>query len=167
MHSADFEEEPMSYLNDRTNAIDLLRTEHQQMRDLLTVVARTENLEQRLTALNQLSNAVCMHTELEQRLFCPSVVRHIRYAHLKRSSQEFDQFHKALDDIKTADTVEQDRVAFAENLLEKHIFDTEELLFLPIENKCSDVTYSLSQLSATMHAKKRELEKRFGIPKAS
>jgi len=157
----------MSYLNDRTNAIELLRTEHQQMRDLLRVVTATDDLEQRHTALNQLSNAVCMHTELEQRLFCPSVVRHIRYAHLQRSSEEFDQFHKALDDIKAMDDVGQEMVALAENLLEKHIFDTEELLFLPIENRCSDVTYSLSQLSARMHAKKRELEKRLGISKAS
>jgi len=157
----------MTYLNERTNAIEMLRAEHSQMCDLLKVIDNTEDAGQRMTAVQQLFNVVKMHTELEQRLFCPSVVRHIRYAHLKKSTADFNAFQMLLSDITSSQTMLPELVAHAEEQLEKHIFDTEELMFLPIENKCSDVDYSLSQLSARMHAKKHELEKQLGISKAS
>lgn len=157
----------MTYLNDRTNAIDLLRAEHEQMRNLLTVIDRTEDAEQQMLAVQELCNVVRMHTELEQRLFCPSVVHHIRYAHMKKSSQDFNAFQERLAAITSSRVMLPDLVAQAEEQLEKHIFDTEELMFMPIENQCSDVSYSLSHISARMHAKKRELEQKLGISKAS
>jgi Trp operon repressor len=145
----------------------MLRTEHAQMLDLLKVIDCTDDAQQRMIAVQELLQAVLMHSEIEQRLFCPSVVRHIRYADMTKSLDDFNAFQKLLADITSGQTTLPELVAHAEEQLEKHIFDSEELMFLPIENKCSDVTYSLSQLSARMHAKKRELEKQLGIAKAS
>lgn len=158
----------MSDLSDKQNAIEILRTEHEQMREMLRIIATEEDPEMKAQLLHELVSIVQVHSELEQKLFYPFVSRHIRYEHMKRPAAEFRAVEILLSQAESVDHEELNQLlAKVGDNLEKHIFDAEELLFMRIEQRCSDVTYSLSHLSAKMHARKKELTKKLGLQKAS
>lgn len=154
----------MSGLNEKQNAIEILRTEHEQMREMLTIIAATEEPELKRQLLHELVCIAKVHAELEIKYFYPFVSRHVRFEHMKRPAQEFQSVEKLLAELESA---APDQLALlltrVGERLEKHIFDTEELLFMRIEQRCSDVTYSLSHLSAKMISTRKALHRKLGI----
>ncbi len=156
----------MPDMTDKQNAIEILRAEHEQMREMFTIIAATEEPELKRKLLHELICIVKIHAELEQNYFYPFISRHVRYEHMKRPAQEFHSVEVLLSDVQgAADQEFAAMLAQVADCLEKHIFDAEELLFMKIEQRCSDVTYSLSQLSARMIAKKKELHRKLGTAK--
>jgi hemerythrin-like domain-containing protein len=156
----------MPEMTEKQNAIEILRTEHEQMREMLTIIAATDEADLKRQLLHELIGIVKVHAELEQKYFYPFISRHVRYEHMKRPAQEFHSVEILLTDVEcAADKEFAALLAKVADHLEKHIFDAEELLFMRIEQRCSDVTYSLSHLSARMIAKKKELHRKLGIEK--
>lgn len=148
----------MSGLAEKQNAIEILRTEHAQMRDMITIIGATEEPELKRQLLHELVCIAKVHAELEIKYFYPYVSRHVRYEHMKRPAEEFHSVEVLLAELEKADPSELGSLlARVGERLEKHIFDAEELLFMRIEQRCSDVSYSLSHLSAQMNSKKKEL----------
>ena len=148
----------MSGLAEKQNAIEILRTEHAQMRDMLTIIGATDEPDLKRQLLHELVCIAKVHAELEVKYFYPFVARHVRYEHMKRPAEEFHSVEVLLADLEAADPSELGvLLARVGERLEKHIFDAEELLFMRIEQRCSDVTYSLSPLSARMNSKKKEM----------
>jgi len=156
----------MPGLTDKQNAIEILRTEHEQMREMLTIIAATDEPELKRQLLHELVCIAKIHAELELKCFYPFVSRHVRYEHMKRPAEEFHSVEVSLSELENADPGELGMMlARVGERLEKHIFDAEELLFMRIEQRCSDVTYSLSQLSAQMISKKKEMHRQLEIAK--
>jgi hypothetical protein len=156
----------MPGLTEKQNAIEILRTEHQQMQEMLTIIASTEEPEMKRHLLHELICIAKVHAELELKYFYPFVSRHVRYEHMKRPAQEFHSVEVLLSELEHAEeSAIGELLARVGERLEKHIFDAEELLFIRIEQRCSDVTYSLSALSAKMILKKKELNRKLGIEK--
>ncbi len=148
----------MSGMTEKQNAIEILRTEHEQMREMITIIGATEEPELQRQLLHELVSIAKVHAELEINYFYPFASRHVRYEHMKRPAEEFHSVEVLLAELEKADPSElRAMLARVGERLEKHIFDAEELLFMRIEQRCSDVTYSLSHLSAKMHSKKKEL----------
>ncbi len=158
----------MTEMTEKQNAIEILRTEHEQMREMLTIIAATEEPELKRQLLHELICIVKVHATLEQKYFYPFISHHIRYEHMKRPAEEFHSVEVLLSEVEVADDQELSHLlARVADRLEKHIFDAEELLFMRIEQRCSDVTYSLSHLSARMISKKKDLQRKLGIERAS
>jgi hypothetical protein len=156
----------MPGLTEKQNAIEILRTEHEQMREMLTIIAATEEPELKRQLLHELICIAKVHAELELKYFYPFVSRHVRYEQMKRPAQEFHSVEVLLSEVEHAEErAIGELLARVGERLEKHIFDAEELLFMRIEQRCSDVTYSLSALSAKMILKKKELNRQLGIEK--
>lgn len=148
----------MSGLNEQQNAIEILRTEHEQMRDMIKVIESTDEQELKSKTLQELLNAAKIHAHLEERLFYPYIVEHIRLEHVLRPAEDFNSVEVLLSDIESARS-EGDKATLTKvaERLEKHIFDAEELLFLRIEQRCSDVSLTLADLSDKMLTTKKEL----------
>lgn len=158
----------MPGLNEKQNAIEILRTEHEQMREMLTIIAATDDAELKRQLLHELVCIAKVHAELEIKYFYPFVSKHVRYEHMRRPAQEFQSVEKLLAELESADSSQLgELLTRVGERLEKHIFDAEELLFMRIEQRCSDVTYSLSHLSAKMFSKRKELHRKLGIEQAS
>ncbi|HEY9732424.1 MAG TPA: hemerythrin domain-containing protein [Drouetiella sp.] len=156
----------MPGLNEKQNAIEILRTEHEQMREMLRILAATDEPELIRQLLHELNCVGKVHAELEVKFFYPFVSKHVRFEHMKRTAQEFQAVEKLLSELENADQSElRNLLVRVGERLEKHIFDAEELLFMRIEQRCSDVTYSLSQLSAKMISKRKELHRKLGLDK--
>ncbi|CAN5518595.1 hypothetical protein BH10CYA1_BH10CYA1_54370 [soil metagenome] len=148
----------MSGLTEKQNAIEILRTEHEQMREMIKIIGATDEPELQRQLLHELISVARIHAELEVNYFYPFVSRHVRTEHMRRPAEEFHSVEVLLAELEKTDPRELGvMLARIGDRLEKHIFDAEELLFMRIEQRCSDVTYSLSHLSAQMITKKKEL----------
>lgn len=154
----------MPGFNEKQNAIQILRTEHEQMREMLTIIAATDDPELKRQLLHELICIAAIHAELETKYFYPFVSQHIRHEHLRRTAHDFNSVERLLPELERIDQSEFGlHLTRVGDRLEKHIFDAEELLFMRIEQRCADVTYSLSHLSAKMLAKRKEMQRKFGI----
>jgi hypothetical protein len=148
----------MSGLTEKQNAIEILRTEHEQMREMIKIIGAADEPDLQRQLLHELISVAKVHAELEVNYFYPFVSRHVRYEHMKRPAEEFHSVEVLLAELEKADPSDLGvMLARIGERLEKHIFDAEELLFMRIEQRCSDVTYSLSHVSAQMITKKKEM----------
>ena len=92
----------MSGLTEKQNAIEILRTEHEQMREMLTIIAATDEPELKRQLLHELVCIAKIHAELELKCFYPFVSRHVRYEHMKRPAEEFHSVEVSLAELESA-----------------------------------------------------------------
>ncbi|AJO78692.1 MULTISPECIES: hemerythrin domain-containing protein [Pseudomonas] len=148
------------------NAIDLLISDHERVKTLLTQLSESteRGIKKRTELLNKLEIEVTVHTQLEEQILYPAFKKaggkeqQVMYYEAKEEHRTVDSL--VLPDLKNTDPSTPEfagRVKVVKELLEHHIEEEEREMFPQARKLLGKAT--LEQLGAEMEALKAEYKK--------
>ena len=144
---------------DPTNALELLRAQHDAIEDLFARVASADP-DDRPSRLHELADLIVAHTSLEQDVFYPAVVREATADLLLDAVEDHADIDQQLADLLDLDP---DSIAFRGYLtlladdVRRHARDREEGELFPRVAALFDDD-ELADLAAEMHARLEEMQ---------
>lgn len=146
------------------NALELLKEDHDKVRDLLNqLVNTTERAEKkRPELLAKIEKEVTVHSQIEEEIFYPAFKKASGKEN-ERMYYEAQEEHHAVNDLVMPDLKEADpggtqfsgRAKVVKELLEHHIDEEEEDMFEQARQTMSES--ELNELGELMMARKKEL----------
>lgn len=150
------------------NAIDMLREDHDKVRELLSELSNTTNraAKKRSDLLQKIKKEVLIHTQIEEEVFYPAF-RDSQAEESKKLFYEAKEEHRAVDelvlpDIESTETATDEfagRVKVLKDMIEHHAEEEEKEIFPKAKKALSKE--ELEQLGERMAERKQELEKQF------
>lgn len=151
-----------------TNAIDLLREDHDKVRDLLSQLASTTNraAKKRSDLLQKIKKELMIHTQIEEEIFYPAF-RDSKAEESKKLYHEAKEEHCAVEELVLPDVESTEpasdefagRVKVLKDMIEHHAEEGENELFPKAKKALSKE--ELEELGERMAERKQELEKEF------
>lgn len=145
------------------NAINLLKNDHDRLRELLDLLAQTteEDEEERRDLVRSLEQQVRAHTQLEEEFFYPAFKSADEKAHKKMYFEAVEE-HRAVGDLVLPDLVKTEpaslsfsgRAKVLKELVEHHAGEEEREMFPEAERSMS--APELEQLGARMQEYRRK-----------
>ncbi len=151
------------------NAVDLLKQDHQLVKQMLMKLAATteRGTKTRMDLLNKIHTELSIHTELEERIFYPAYVQ-------AGGKEEEKMFYEAKEEHRTVDSLvlpdllntPADSPPFAgrakvlKELLEHHIKEEEEVMFPKAEKLLGKKR--LEELGQQMESHKQKMKQSMG-----
>ena len=148
----------------RSDAISMLKKDHQKVRQLLAKLEKTteRSARQREELLAQIENEVKVHTTIEEEIFYPAYKDAVRSKSDKELYFEAIEEHHVVDlvmpEIKSTDSRSEEFAAKAKvlkDLIEHHAEEEEKEMF-PKTRKAMD-TSELRELGQELQQRKRQL----------
>lgn len=149
------------------NAIDLLKQDHDTVRDLLNELTDTTNgaTTNRPKLLSRIKEELAIHTKLEEEIFYPA----FKKANEKKNGPLFYEAleeHRIVEEMVIPDTEKADagtdefagRAKVLKELVEHHAQDEEEEMFPAAREMLSNG--ELEELGNRMEARKKELQRK-------
>jgi len=148
------------------NAIDMLREDHDKVRELLAQLSHTTNraAKKRSDLLQQIKKELMVHTQIEEEIFYPAF-RDSKAEESKKLYHEAKEEHRAVEelvlpDVENTDTSSDEfagRVKVLKDMIEHHAEEEENELFPKAKKALSKE--ELEELGERMWERKQELEK--------
>ncbi|HEX6995065.1 MAG TPA: hemerythrin domain-containing protein [Gammaproteobacteria bacterium] len=150
------------------NATDMLREDHDKVRELLSQLSSTTNraAKKRSELLQKLKKEVLIHTQIEEEIFYPAF-RDSKAEESKRLFYEAKEEHRAVDelvlpDVETTEPSSEEfagRIKVLKDMIEHHAEEEEKEIF-PKAKKALGKE-ELEELGERMAERKQELEQQF------
>lgn len=147
------------------NAVELLKKDHEVVKQLLTKLSNTteRGVKTRLDLLNKIHAELAVHTDIEEQIFYPAYKNAGGKEEAKMDAEAKEE-HRTVDSLVLPDLLGTDpatvefagRVKVLKELLEHHIEEEEKEMF-PQATKLLG-KQKLEALGAQMEARKRELK---------
>lgn len=158
----------MAAVQHAINAIDMLREDHDKVRELLSQLSSTTNraAKKRSELLQKLKKEVLIHTQIEEEIFYPAF-RDSKAEESKRLFYEAKEEHRAVDelvlpDVETTEPSSEEfagRIKVLKDMIEHHAEEEEKEIF-PKAKKALGKE-ELEELGERMAERKQELEQQF------
>lgn len=158
----------MAAVQHAINAIDMLREDHDKVRELLSQLSSTTNraAKKRSELLQKLKKEVLIHTQIEEEIFYPAF-RDSKAEESKRLFYEAKEEHRAVDelvlpDVETTEPSSEEfagRIKVLKDMIEHHAEEEEKEIF-PKSKKALGKE-ELEELGERMAERKQELEQQF------
>lgn len=149
-----------------TNAIDMLREDHDKVRQLLSELAGTTNraAKKRTELLQKIKKEVQVHTRIEEEIFYPAFRDSDSGDHEKLFFEAKEE-HRAVDKLVLPDLEDTEptsdefpgRVKVLKDMIEHHAQEEEKEMFPKAKKSLS--AEELEELGERMAARKQELQK--------
>lgn len=146
------------------NAIEMLKTDHQKVRDLFDQLAGTTERAKktRRDLLGKIEHELVIHTRLEEELFYPAF-RDTDGKEHRKMYHEATEEHRAVErmvlpDLKDTDPASEEfagRLKVLKELVQHHISEEEEQMFPEAEEALG--AEQLDELGRRMEARRKEL----------
>jgi|SRR5690606_1144825 len=150
------------------NAIDMLREDHDKVRELLSQLSSTTNraAKKRNDLLQKIKKEVLIHTQIEEEVFYPAF-RDSKAEEGKKLYYEAKEEHRAVDELVLPDVESTDaatdefagRVKVLKDMIEHHAEEEEKEIFPKAKKAFSKE--ELEELGERMAERKQELQKQF------
>lgn len=148
------------------NALELLKEDHDKVRDLLSqLVTTTERAEKkRPELLAKIEKELQIHTQIEEEIFYPAFKKASGNKRNDTMYYEAHEEHRAVEDLVMPDLKKADpggvefsgRVKVLRELIEHHASEEEEEIFEQVRKTMSEA--ELEELGERMQARKKELQ---------
>lgn len=158
----------MAAVQHAINATDMLREDHDKVRELLSQLSSTTNraAKKRSELLQKLKKEVLIHTQIEEEIFYPAF-RDSKAEESKRLFYEAKEEHRAVDelvlpDVETTEPSSEEfagRIKVLKDMIEHHAEEEEKEIF-PKAKKALGKE-ELEELGERMAERKQELEQQF------
>jgi len=152
-------------LMDSSNALGMLREEHEELKALLASCFETDDPLFKEQTLLPLMQELRVHSEIERSFFLPFLSKHFHpdlIRHAERDLSDMEGLAGELERIKTSDPQFDRTLELIMEKLQKHIFEEEQYLFVPSEGREPDFTNQLVRLATLMKERKAELHASMG-----
>lgn len=149
------------------NAIDLLKEDHQKVKELLEqLVVTTERAQKkRIDLLDKIERELVVHTTIEEEIFYPAF-KEANAKEYKEMYFEALEEHRAVDELIMPDLKKTDptsaqfagRAKVLREMIQHHVKDEEEEMFPEAEKSVDDEV--LKELGEQMMERKKKLQAR-------
>ncbi|MBS9404609.1 hemerythrin domain-containing protein [Halomonas sp. TRM85114] len=147
------------------NALDLLKQDHDKVRDLLTQLVNTTEQagKKRPELLAKIEKELHVHTQIEEEIFYPAFVKAAKNKQDEKLYHEAREEHRAVENMVMPDLKNTDpggvefsgRAKVLKELVEHHASEEEEEMFEHARKLISKS--ELEQLGEEMEARKKQL----------
>lgn len=147
-------------LMDDSNALGYLRSEHDTIRSLLATCAGDFQPDLKKQAVIPLLQELRIHSQLEQNFFFPFMTSHVDeelIAGPANQNKELDDLTRQLQVTAPHDPLFPSLLQEIDTLLQHHIYDQEENLFLKVEGGPPDTHNALVKIANQMKNRREEL----------
>ena len=141
------------------NATELLKKQHDQVKQLFQEFERAEDEESKRLAFEQLADDLAAHATIEERLFYPAVYVGDLKDELQEAVEEHLSVKRVIADLLEMNVEEEEfaaKMAVLNELVEDHVEDEERELFPKVRRNFA--TQELEALGAAMEAMFNELK---------
>jgi len=150
------------------NAIDMLREDHEKVRELLSQLSSTTNraAKKRSDLLQKVKKELLIHTQIEEEIFYPAF-RDSQADESKKLFYEAKEEHRAVDELVLPDVENTEpaseefagRIKVLKDMIEHHAEEEEQEIFPKAKKALSKE--ELEELGERMAERKQELEQEF------
>ncbi len=128
--------------NDTVNALELLRSQHTEVEDLIEEIEGSDDPEERMELFRELADNIAAHSQIEEKIFYPSCMDERTREQLIESTEEHLAVKRLLADMLELD-VEDERfdaklTVLKENIRHHAHDEEEDQLFPIVERLMSD-----------------------------
>ncbi len=141
------------------NATELLKKQHDQVKQLFQEFERAEDEESKRLAFEQLADDLAAHATIEERLFYPAVYVGDLKDELQEAVEEHLSVKRVIADLLEMNVEEEEfaaKMAVLNELVEDHVEDEEDELFPKVRRNFG--SQELEALGAAMEAMFNELK---------
>ena len=150
------------------NAIDMLREDHEKVRELLSQLSSTTNraAKNRSDLLQKVKKELLIYTQIEEEIFYPAF-RDSQADESKKLFYEAKEEHRAVDELVLPDVENTEpaseefagRIKVLKDMIEHHAEEEEQEIFPKAKKALSKE--ELEELGERMAERKQELEQEF------